>query len=311
MTAILSVILPTAITSSMLVSSTVAEPELAFPAYNSSTVYGVGTRVTSTTTHRVYESAKASNQGNDPADINNRVGSTIWWIDYAQTNRWKMFDTSASTQTIGATPLSVTLRPGPFNCLYLAGLDADTLAVLMKDAPGGSTVFSQSYTLENSQPADYYEYFFAPYQQQKDIQISNLPPYANPELTITLSKASGNVACGICLVGDLQQIGPTLKTPSSEPSSFSSVRINDRGEAEIYRRGATSRNIQLASLVPLSDANRIEDLVASLLDVSTFWSGTDNPQYSALRVFGLGKPKTEYNDSEFIKFSVNVQGLTS
>lgn len=311
MTATLSVILPTQITTAMLVSSTVAEPETAYPAYNSGTTYGIGDRASSTTTHRVYESAKASNLAKDPTDINNRVGSTIWWIDFAATNRWKMFDTSVSTQTIGATPLAVTLRPGPFNCVYLAGLDADTLTVLMKDAPGGSTVFSQSYTLENSQPADYYEYFFAPYEQQKDILISDLPPYANPELTITLSKTSGNVACGICVVGDLQQIGPTLKGPSSEPSSFSSVRINDRGEAEIYRRGATARNIQLASIIPLSDANRIEDLVASLLDVPTFWTGTDNPKYSALRVFGLGKPKIDYGDTEFLRFSVSVQGLTS
>ena len=86
----LSVLVPVDITDSILVSTDV--PEVDYSDYSSVTTYGIGDRVISSLTHKVYESAKASNLNKDPTDINNRTGSTIWWIQVDSTNAWKMFD---------------------------------------------------------------------------------------------------------------------------------------------------------------------------------------------------------------------------
>lgn len=306
MTATLSVLLPTEITNTKFVSSTIAETE--YPAHSTSATYGIGDRVISTVTHRIYESAKASNLNKDPTDVNNRVGTTIWWIDIGATNRWKMFDTQISSQSSVASPLTVVLTPGAINAIYLAGIDADTLQVSIKDQVGGSVVFTKTVTLEDSAPPDYYEYFFSPFRTQTDVLVDSIPPYANPEVTITLTKSSGKVLCGACVLGDLRPVAETLLGAKSSPKTFSYVKINDAGEAEIKRRRA-AKDMTLSGIIDLEEANRVTDTAMDLLDVPAFWIASGDPRFAGLRAYGLGKIEIGYDYPTKCSLSLNVTGL--
>jgi len=172
-----SVLVPIAIDSGMLASSTEAEDDYA--AYNPATTYGItdSDRVISTTTHRIYQSLRASNINHDPDDVVNRAGDAPWWQDVSATNRWKMFDDQVATPTIADSPFTVVLTPGPFNAVDLRGLDADEITITVKDAPGGAVTYTYTGDLEGSEPGDYYEYYFDPFKPQTDFIATGIEPY--------------------------------------------------------------------------------------------------------------------------------------
>lgn len=303
----LSVLAPNTITSAMLVSSTV--PETDYAQWLSGSTYAIGDRVIDTTTHRVYESAKASNTNKNPTDINNRIGTTIWWIDVTATNRWKMFDTQISTQTkVTATSMTYVLKPGAVNSVYLAGLDADTATVSVKDATGGTVVYNQTKTLEDSAPPDYYEYFFAPFHLQEDALFSGLPAYSNPEVTITLAKTSGDILCGAALLGDLKSLGETQKGAQAKPKTYSYIKVNEAGENEIKKR-KSAKDMSATARIPIEEVDTAISVMTSLLDVPAMYIASDSTNYAGLRAFGLGSATFTYDEAQFVNFNLNVNGL--
>jgi len=302
----LSVLVPVEITDSILTSTNVSETDYA--EYNPATTYPLGERVISTTTHKIYESAKAGNLDKDPTDINNRTGTTIWWIQVDATNAWKMFDGEKTSATTNATPLTIVLRPGFINSLYAGGLIADTATITIKDSPGGTIVYSKTITLENSYPPDWYEYFFSPFRQQPDLIIDDLPPYNNCEITFTLAISSGNVECGMFQIGDLRQLGTTQYDASAAPKSYSSIKIDEFGNNEIIRRKkATDAEYQV--ILEPNYANTAMDIMNTVLDVPVVWVATTFDDYAWLRVFGLGSGKfVAQNYSECV-LNVSIKGL--
>lgn len=303
----LSVLIPVDIYSgSVFQSSTATEADHA--AWNSGTTYALGDRVISTSTHKIYESAAGSNTNHDPTDISNRTGSTVWWIEVSETNRWKMFDGQSTSQTTVATPLTVVLRPGFVGALYAGNLIGDQATVTMKDSPGGTTVFSETIQLENSYPPDYYEYCFSPFSQQPDLLIDDLPPYFNCEITFTLSASSGNVSCGMFQVGDLRPIGISGAGASAEPKTYSYIAIDEFGNNTIVRRNS-ARDMSVDVLVDLDYANTAMDILTSVLDVPVLWSAASGAEYAGLRVFGLGSCKHVYDLPTAGHASITIKGL--
>ncbi|HEY0847393.1 MAG TPA: hypothetical protein VGE12_18635, partial [Noviherbaspirillum sp.] len=135
-----------AISASMLTSSTCAEPHATETAYNAGTTYALGATVVSATNHRKYESLQAGNVGNPLPSLptlDNPNPATAYWQDVGPTNRWAMFDLLRDTQTVQASPLTVVITPGErVNSLALMKLEADSVTVTVTS--GGSTVYSHT-----------------------------------------------------------------------------------------------------------------------------------------------------------------------
>jgi len=300
----LSVMIPVEITDSVLYSTTVSEADYA--AWSSVTTYSLGNRCIKN--HRVYESAANSNTNHDPTDINNRTGSTVWWIDVSATNAHKMFDNENTSATVAATSLTVVLRTGFVNALYAGGLIADSATITMKDAPGGAVVYSKTIQLESSYPPDWYEYFFSPFVQQPDLIINDLPPYYNCEITFTLTISAGNVECGMFQVGDLRPLGTTQYNASATPKTYSSIREDDFGNSTIVRR-RKARDAKYSVIVDPIQGNSVMDVVTSVLDVPTVVVATTLDNYAWLRTFGLisGEMSAE-NYSENV-LNISVKGM--
>jgi hypothetical protein len=302
----LSVLAPIPIVGSMFVSSTLAESD--YSPYSAGTTYAVGTRCISTSTHRIYESAINSNIGKDPTDPNNSTGDTAPWIDIGPTNKWALFDGEVNTQSTGPSPMTFVVRPGAFNCFYLGGLDAEGLTYTVKDAPGGNVILTGSSPLEGSAPADYYEYFFDRFQPATDFLLSGVDMYAQAEITITLTRASGNVKCGIFAMGDLRPLGDTQRGAKAKPKTYSYINTDKFGKTQIVRRKATT-DMSASAFVDMAEANYVLDTLKEVLDVPCVWVGTDLPDYSGLRCFGLGSGELSYDYPKLAQLSLNVQGL--
>lgn len=302
----LNVIVPTTITDSILISSTA--PENDYAAWASGTTYALGARVISTTTHRIYESGQAGNLGKDPTDVVNRTGTPPWWIEVSPTNRWAMSDGLINTATTIATPLTVVLRPGFIGALYLSGLVGENIDISIKDAPGGTVVYTHSETLENSQPPDYWEHFFSPFRQQDDLLLTDIPPYSNMEITVTISSTSGNVACGFFSVGDLRPLGMTEFDAEAQPKTYSYIGEDTYGNTKIIPR-PSAKNMRLTAEVDIADADYVEETVRGLQDVPAVWIGVDLDNYAGLRVVGLGSGPLSYKTAKKCALNLTVKGF--
>lgn len=302
----LSVIQGITVTSSMLISSTV--PEIDYTAYNPATAYTLGQRCISTTTHRIYESA-ASSTGKDPTDVNNRIGTTPYWIDKGATNHWKMFDRKSNSPTVATSPFTFVMKAGAFNASYLGGLDADSITISVKAYSGAPTdIFTVTDILEGSAPPDYYEHFYERFRPLTSFLAQNIDAYIDMEITVTLSSASGTVKCGNFTLGDLRPLGNTMYGVTVTPKSFSSFVEDGYGYVDIVSRGA-SKDMELKAHLKLSEAAIVDQILMELQDVPSVWIAHPAKEYAATRIFGLGVGRISYDHPTDCILSLTVKGF--
>ncbi len=309
---LLSVIAPTTITDTQFISCTSAENDYA--AYNPATTYaasaaGALVRVISTTTHRIYESLRSGNIGHDPTDINNRIGTTPWWLDFGPTNIWAPFDTEVSTAVTAASTITYVLKPGAFDAIYFGGMDGTSIDVVVKDnlsGSGGVQVYHYAGSLEGSAPDDYWEYFFDPFKPLKDLLLQDIPPYTLSELTITI--VGGNLKCGVIAIGALKTLGNTQYGAKAKPKTFSYIKTDDYGKNKIIKR-KSAKDMSVSTFLAIDEADFVVDLVTSLLDTPCVWIASNLDGYGGLRTFGLGSGELSYDFFQDCQLTINVQGL--
>jgi hypothetical protein len=311
-----SILAPTAITAGMITSMTangVAVPDDTNPLWLAGTDYSAaGQRVYLASTQRVYESTgKTGNVGKDPSLPANQfdaAGVATYWIDAAPTNKYAMFDGLVSTQTATASPFVQVLKPGYFNGFALFGLDADTIHVVVKDAPGGNVIYEYGGPLEGSAPADYYEYFFEPFKPQTQFIASGIDPYNNAEMTLTLTKGSGNVKVGMLAIGDLRPMGAPLRGASVEPVDYSYISTDAFGNTTVKKRN-NATGLSISAKMDIEDANSVLDTVKQVLGTPVVVVGSTVSMYEALTVFGLVSARQQYDDFGMPTINITVKGL--
>ena len=303
-----SVLVPIQITDEMLSSSSRAEDD--FAAWSAATNYGTtdADRVIGTTTHRIYQSVRASNLNHNPEDPANRAGDAPWWVEVGPTSRWAMFDSMVSTATEVDETLTVVIRPGSFNAFDLRGLFAETIQVTVKDGPGGAVVWSYIGDLEDSAPPDYYEHFFAPFRPKTDFIATGIPPYRDMELSITLSASSGPVRCGMLSVGDLRPLGRSILGGKVKPKTYSYIKTDEFGKTEIRKRHS-SIDLSFTVLLDQSEANAVMDVMTMAQDVPCVWVAATSAERAYLRAFGLASAELTDEHQRQAQLSINVQGF--
>jgi hypothetical protein len=245
-----------------------------------------GTHTATASIHRVYESQTASNTGNRPAI--DATGTN--WIDVGPTNRWAMFDLERNTGTTVASPLTVVITPGQrIDSIGLVGLVADTVSITVK--VGASTVYSYTDDLLSRLTVGWYTYFFGPFRYQQEVALFDLPPYTNAVITVTLTRASGNVTCGGLVIGQNVYLGETLQGAEREGLNFSKVDRDEFGNSSLVpRRSVPRKSGQIRC--KKSNVPRILALIESLNAVVALWSGLDDQDsgyFPALLILGFYK----------------------
>lgn len=302
----LTVLAPTIITDAMLTSSTVAEPATGDPAaWSAATAYTVGQSVYRATTHRIYRNLIAGTDAGLPEN------TPLRWYDADSTLRWAMLDNKPGQPTVGASPLTVVLHPGATDSLWLGGLDATGATVTVKDAPGGTVTQTFTSILEASAPPDYYEHFFSPFKPELDYLLNSLTPYANMEVTVTLTNGSAPVTVSALAVGHSYTLGESTVGSSAKPRTFTTIKLDDNGN-NITKPGTSAKDLTLVGWIPkIEDADEAVDVVTRLLTTNALWSASAQANYSALRSWGLGSAQIDYNEQVCADIRITVQGVLS
>jgi hypothetical protein len=303
---------PTPLTTAMLSSSSITEPDTGETVWNAATSYTVGQRVILTATHRVYECLIAGVNATSP-ELTLALTAPRWF-DYGPTNRWAAFDGMVNTPSTAVASLSYVLRPGLFNALAFYGLDGATISVSIKDAPGGTVFYTYSGALQDA-PLDYYDYYFGRINTLSKLLLEGILPQADPEITITITAAAGvTVKAGMIAIGDMRQLlddgntGGAQYGATAEPISYSYIKTDDFGRTSIKRRNSAT-NMQCSVHMPQADADTALELVQDVLDVPCAVIGANVPGYAGLNVFGLVSGRLSYDGPSHAIFNLTVKGF--
>lgn len=283
----MSIIKPVTLTDAMLTSSTAAETD--YTAWNAATAYVVGDKAMRAVSgvHKNFENLIAGVNATNPEDAT--TGATPRWLDLGATNRWAMFDTKVGTATVLASPLTVVMQPGSVGGVALLELVGAQVVVSMKDAPAGTTVYTDTLSLDGTIITSFYDWFYEDFVQLTDITITDLPTqYVACELTISITSLAGNVECGVCHFGKVYEIGTTQMGASVGIISYSVKTTDAYGAVTVTPRANSKRNT-LSLVTDKALFNRNYRLLASLDSIPCIYIATGAAGYEPLIVYGFYK----------------------
>lgn len=233
--------------------------------------------------HKVYESLEAGNTGNYPPS----AASSTWWLDCGATNRWKMFDTSVTSQTSAADELTASIEAsGRVNTVALLNVSAATARVVMTDDVDG-VVYDQTQTLSSdSGITDWYAYFFEPIVRATDALFSGMPPYADAQIDITLTDTGNAVLCGAALLGLSREIGGVQYGASVGIQDYSVKQQNDFGDYTILERAFSKRGVW-AVFVENSIVDELAKILAEYRATPTLYIGSED--FTSTFIYGFYK----------------------
>jgi hypothetical protein len=270
-------------------------------AYVAGTTYAASVYVTYA--NRVYQSLQASNTGNTP------LISPTQWLDVGPTNKWAMFDLLRNTPTIAGTSLVVVLTPGVrIDTLGLIGVVADSIRVQVTS--GGVGVYDQTQTLsQSSYISNWYQYFFASFTQTDATLFQNIPPNSNNVITITFTKAAGNIECGSVIIGTQVNLGGVQYAASDDTLNFSTIQRDTFGNSILIPRRSVPKFTPVTWLpaVQIKSVRAVRDLLNA---VPALWVGigdTANVFFDSMLILGIYKQFTinlTYTDTAVITFEI-------
>lgn len=274
----MKIIRPVAVTDSVLGSSTVPESE---PVWLVGTTYAlndVARGNTTETAHKLFLSVQASNVGHPVTD-------PLWWVEMGPSNRWAMFDGSNSTQTVQAEEIEVVLNTiTRVDSVALLNIEAATARVQMS-AAGDGVVFDRTFNLvSDSGIIDWYSYFFEPISRKTDLIVTGLPPYAEAEITVTLSGEDSAVRVGTLVIGLGKELGDTAMGASIGIQDYSRKEQNPFGDFVLVER-AYSKRATFTVWVPRGFTDELQRLLASYRAVPIVYVGSQ--EFGSTAIFGF------------------------
>lgn len=276
----MSIIKPNGLTTAMLTSSTAVDADA---VYNPATAYALNARCTYL--GRIWECIQGPSTGQQPDT------SPLYWRNYAPSNRWRMFDSAVGTITSAVGGLTVVMRPGAVGGIALLELVGKSVSIVMKDAPGGTVIYTKTVLLDGTEITSFYDWFYTEYTQLGDLVLTDLPVhFVSNELTVTLEAASpvAVVECGVCHFGEVVDIGIAQQGASVGIVDYSKKSVDAFGNYSIQQR-AFSKRADLQLVTKKSDFNRIYRALAALRSTPCIYIATENPGYEPLIVYGFYK----------------------
>ena len=285
--------------------TTLAEDSTA--AWTSAT-YAVGDERHVVATHRVYKCALAGS-----STISPQLDPTRW-LDKRPTNKWAPFDIYTSTAAATVTTMTYVLTPGYFNSIALYGLTGSQYSLSVKDATGGTVIYSKSGFLY-ADPVGWYEYLFGALKITNKLVFTDIPIRPAAELTITITNAAGQpVGLGLVAAGDYLSLsgdgvfGGAQYGASAEPVTYSYIKTLEDGTTQIVKRHSAT-NLRVTISMPREEADAVLQSMQNVLDVPVAWVATDARGYAGLTTFGIGSGSMRYDSFNIANFDISVKGL--
>jgi hypothetical protein len=278
----MKVIRPTIVTDAILTSSTIAEPETGYPAYNPATAYADKAHVTVAAVHHRYEAIGAVAAGTYPPDHPDK------WLDLGATNKWAMFDQAKGSLSTATGQMVIVLTPGRIDSLAL--LDLAAKQVTVKVTVSGVEVYSRTLVtaVGGNNIDNWFDWFFAPIGQRTALLFDDLPSFRTGVVTVTIDGASSGsaVACGTMLLGNMFEIGTTLSGVDIGIDDFTTKVRDNFGVVRFVER-PFSDTVSYQVAIPSTRVDAAKAVLTALRATPTIYVGADG--LDALFTYGIYK----------------------
>lgn len=302
----MEILVPQTITDAQFTSSSIVEPDAGETAWVSGGTYALGDRRIRTTTHRIYECVLAhTGRAVLPED------DAAYWLEYRPTNKWAMLDGTVSTQSFDTDPLVFVINPGFYGGVDFYGLQGEEITFTHKDQPSGAVIYTVTEPLIEP-VAGWYDWLFTPIRQRTKFQVRDLLPYANGELTVTITPRDGFAKVGLIAIGNsislVSENGGTEYYATAEPVDYSYIATASDGTTEIRRRNYAT-NMRATVFLEQEDADAALLIVQQVLGTPVSATATRAAGYQGLSVFGLLSASLSYEGPTHARMQINVRGL--
>jgi hypothetical protein len=298
---------PITLTDAMLISSGIAEPDAGDPAvWSGATTYAADNTVRSATTHRIYKSMQGTNLNHDPT-----TDDGTWWVSMGGVNKWAMFDEYVSTaSTKAASPLTVTIAPGVCDSLYLYGMVGETATVTMTNGSGGPTVYTRTLDLLVPKVVDWYAYYFEPYRQIPTFVMTDLPPYLNGYITLSITASTGAVECGMMTACRSLELGDTQYGVRAGIRDYSrKITDPDTGYTVIEQR-KFAKTMQASVRCDSGYYNELQQQLELYRSTPCVWVGDKTGDIEPLIVYGYYKDMYLVIDHPTVGlYNLDIEGM--
>jgi hypothetical protein len=201
---------PSIVNDTTLTSSTVAEPSGDDPVeYNAANDFALGAFVfVGAGFHLIYVCTQA-HTASGGAQSPTATGSLYWTVQRS-TNKWKAFDQYIGDPSTRADSAAWVINMADVvNSVALFGLSAASVQVVMVDTDS-TEVYNRTIELDdNTGVVDWFTYWFSPTVRRTDLVLTDLPPYADATVTITVNDTGNTVSVGQIVVGLFENLGGT------------------------------------------------------------------------------------------------------
>lgn len=305
----LQVIAPISVTTAMLTASNVAEPATGDSpdpaAWSSGTTYAQGDRVHVASTHLIYESLQNSNLAKDPTSAAN----IAWWVEVGATNRWRMFDSSNTTQTTKVDGMDFSVKPGIASSAValLNVTGATSVRVRQTDTVEG-LVFDQTNPMQAPPTqSDWYAFFFDPIISKSSVTF-DLPSYPDSTIRVEII-GSGVVGCGVAIIGRKRTIGLGVEMGARVGiQDYSRKERNAFGDMQLVER-AYSKRADFSMLLSADEVDAVIDFLAGVRATPSVWVGSS--KYGSTTIYGFYKDfDVTLQYADYASCTLSLEGLT-
>lgn len=257
--------------------------------FNISTTVG-GSAVNTSGTQSGVHTYVASNNYNQP------VTNTTYWLLVGNTNKWRAFDTSITSQSTNTSVIeNIFKTSGRVDSIALLNISGASVNIKQIDAIDG-IVYDKTYSLiATSGITDWYAYFFEPIVRTVDFAVTDLLPYANSTIVVTVYDTGNTVAIGGLVLGLVKDI--SYLNSSNVPVGIElgmklgiqdySVKTQDTfGNYTILQR-AFRKNATMTVFVDAADVDTVSNILAGYRATPTVYVGSS--AYGSSIIYGFYK----------------------
>ena len=294
------IVTPVTVTESMIVSANVAEDDA--PAYSADATYGVGDLCVYA--HAVYKSAAASNIGNTPAT------STTVWVRVSATNRHKCLDTSNTSQTISAGPISYRIKPGRvITSVALLNVSGASARIRVVDPVTGTVVDKTSSLTGVQVSSGWFNFFYQRRRAVRQVLEFDIPSYYDAEVLIDIIPSFDGAMLGVLFLGYADRWGLGVQYGARVGiTDYSKTEADEYGDVRLMQLGYAKR----ASFDLIVKNEEIDALQEALADLrATPVLIVASRHYACTVIYGwIGEFDILISYNTFSECSIDFKGLT-
>lgn len=212
---------------------------------------------------------------------------TTSWLYLGASNKWALLDGFTNTQTENSTTIEITVAGESYiDTLALFNLAGTSVQVVTKLS--GATLSDETYNLDED-IGDWYEYFFADFNQITDKLIEIPGLYATLTIEITITGATAK--CGMLCLGRSKYLGGTEYSPKIGIEDYSAKDTNVFGETYLNQR-AYSKTLSATLWLNTARIDVVQKALATVRSTAAVWqlNNTENSSptnYESLIIYGF------------------------